>query len=368
MSSIIDMSRDVPKCVDLDLVEETAVIKRISGLFYYGVGSTFLLDFKCIYIFNNVYNYSIEPVIFEDGATVWGIPTTPVSIRDSHVTGVTQYPKTNEVMVVSDYQLVVPADQDERSAKIYCTPINPNGSFTSVATPDYEYMIMSWGNVGTMTVEYFRDERYRFDTSRDFDVVPISFVGNWDSEVLLTSGQAGYTDALQQYDPDAIIPNALVYPTVDYTTCRPIGSPDYKRLWADLNRRYSRVFVGSVDHNSGVLSVPGITDADLSGGSPYVKIEIKVPTKTMWLNVWTDYNGGVFSTAAAYPAGADSTGCRINKKDHSPSLDGTIEFTLGSYVCDASVSRCLFVRVTYKDYSVPNKLNGSGVGFGITNW
>lgn len=354
-----------PQATSQDLSEGVVSPKYVSGVEYYGDGSTFTLNFIVDYAFNNVYHVSNAPAVINDGPSDWGISDTEIPYTDPSVSGVSAPPQIGETMTVSNYQITVPQNQDENDAVISVTPRDPYGNYTTVTTPSHNFMINSWGIVSDATHEYFRDEHYRFRDTTNFNTVPSQATGDWDSAVSLTSSTSGYTNALQVYDPDNSTPNRLIHPHVNYSSRNPAGNPDYSGLASGTNYRYYRVFQGTTDNSNGILSVPGLSDADLNSGN--IKIEIKVPSKTMWLDVWQDYVPATFPTNAAYPGGIDGTGCRINSGIHSPDIDGTVEFTLGTYASDASVGRYLFVRVTYANSSAP-QLTGEGSGFSIINW
>jgi len=58
-------------------------------------------------------------------------------------------------------------------------------------------------------------------------------------------------------------------------------------------------------------------------------------------------------------------GCRIDPTVYSPALTNSIRFTLGTFAADASVSRCIFVRIRYLGNAQSDLLEA---GFGISDW
>jgi len=349
-----------------NLTETLLVPKWVSGVQYYGENSTFGLNFVANNAFDNVYHVSNAPVTFDDdGVADWGVVNTPVLYTHASVSGVTNPPTIGNVMSVTNYTITVPADQDENDGRVRITPRDPYGSYTSVDTPSNNYQINSWGVESDATHEYFRDENYRFPANTNFDVVPANLTGNWDSTISLSSGTPGYTTNLQVYDTDNATANRLIHPITDFSVRNPAPNPDYTGEASGTNYVYYRIYQGVIDNSNGVLEIPGITDADLISGD--VKIEIKVPSKTVWLDCWVDYIFGTFPTQAVYPTGTDGTGCRINPGVHSPNLDGSIGFTLGPFSSDSSVDRVLFVRVTYIN-QLTGEINGTGPGFSISDW
>jgi len=350
------------------LAENIVVPKWLSGINYHGANSTFNLSVVGSYCFNNVYHSSNAPLVFNDGVSDWGIPNTLITYSNSAVSGVSTPPDIGEVMTVTDLQITVPANQDEVDALITVIPRDPYGSYSAQITAPNNYMIMSWGDVSTPVKEYFRDEQYRAPLNTSVDTVTPNATGAWDSTISLASGTSGYGTSLQVYDLNAANTNSLVHPDTDYTGMNPSGSPDYSGLSAGSAYKYLRKFWGidGFDHSNGILSIPGITDADIT--SKDVQIWIKVPSKTVWLDANTFYNGGTFNTGADLGIGTNGEGCRINSGVHSPGIDGTIEFSLGIFASDASVNRAIWVMVEYKDNTIPRWINGTGSGFGLTNW
>jgi hypothetical protein len=243
------------------------------------------------------------------------------------------------------------------------TPRDPYGSYAPAVTTSHYYALMTIAPQSTRVVEKFVDEEYRFPSTFDFNTLPGSLTGNWDSTDLLTV----LVTELQVFDIEYATMNCLRWPGRDYTTnFLPAGNPDYSGLVGGADKTYYRVYQGYRDNSNGILAVPGITDTDLSSGN--VLIDIKVPTKTVWLSLNADYDEGTFTTGAALVGGVDGEGCRIDAGEHAPSIDGKVEFTLGPYASDPSTDRLLFVRVRYASSAIPNRLNGSGLGFSLTNW
>jgi len=359
---------DDPTITIPTLVENTVTPKWISGVQYYGAGSTFDLSVIGTFCFDNVYHLSNAPLIFSDGLSNWGISNTPIMYLDASVSGVSTPPDIGEVQTVTNLLITVPANQDEPDAIIELIPRDPYGSYTPQSSITHDYMIMSWGNSSTPVREYFRDEQYRAPLSTSVDTILPATTGLWDSTISLAAGTTGYTASLQVYDPNEAVTNSLVHPDTDYTARNPGGSPNYVPEASGTNYQYLRRFwaIDGFDHTNGILSVPGLTDADIL--SKDVQIWIKVPSKTVWLDANIPYNGGSFNTGAALSTGADGEGCRINAGVHSPSVDGTIEFSTGIYAADAAINRVIWVMIEYTDNTIPRWVEGSGVGFGLTNW
>jgi len=350
---------------DLDI--GTSNIKHLSGIRYLTSGSTLLLDFQGNDLFNDVYHNSEAPVTYN--ASDWGISTTALLFSDSSVSGVTTPPTIGDTMTVTDLSITIPVDQEKGDARITIIPRDPYGSYGSVMTPSNDIMIMSYGNESTSLAEFFRDEQYRIPLDTDFDIVPSNpvSVGAWDSTISLAAGTTGYTTALQVFDPDGSVLNSLIHPETDYTGRLPSGSPDYTSLASGTSFQYVRIFQDQTktDRFNGIISVPGITNAELGTD---VKIFIKVPDGTVWLDATKNFVLGTFSTNAPVGNTDFTEGCRINPGVNSPDINGRLEFSLGTIGTDASNGHSIYIMIEYADQNVVNVLNGSGNGFSIVNW
>lgn len=345
-----------PSASGVNLTLVSASLKYLSGVPYYGAGSTFESDAIVDDAFDNVY-HSTEAVVVISGFP--GVSSYALPITHGTVSNISSPPAISESMIVTNYPFTVIAGQEDEDVRVSYAPRDPYGSYAATLSASNGVSIMSYGNTSTVLLDLFQDEVYRFTRTFNFNVAPtgVGTVGDWTSSAALTNGN------LQVYDEIGTTKNELYYPQDDYSSGRlPVG-PNHSAGFAG-NCEYIRCFYGSFDNTNGIIRVPGITDADLASN---VLIDIKVPTKTMWLRVNTAYNPGTFTVNATYPTGSDGEGCRINSGVHSPDIDNSLEFTLGSFACDASVNYGLYVRITYPS-AIPRYLNGSSGGFGLTNW
>ena len=227
---------------------------------------------------------------------------------------------------------------------------------------------MSAATSSTTTEEFFQDEQYRQPLTENFDIVN-ALTGNFASATSLLDGSR--TNELQVYNhEDLLNKNQLKHPAFNYTTAfNPTGSPDYSSLSASTGLQYVRAFQATVDKSNGIVSVPGLSDSDVNLAlSSNVRIDIKVPTKTVWLSLNKPFVLATFAFGADIATGADGEGCRINTGVHSPNIDNQMQFTLGTFFTGAAQSRIVYVRVTYDNSGIPNNLHGGGAGFGIVDW
>ena len=324
------------------------VLKDISGVSYAYTGSVFDLDFIGNDCFDNVYHVSNAPVVM---SSTWGVGEN-ILYGDVSVTGVSTPPDINEAMVSTNKPITVPAGHEVPDARISLLPRDPYSNYLTVQTPSNDIMIMSIADASNRVTEHFVDENWRFPLSTNVDILPPLLTGNWNS-----SNALGATD-LQVYDMLSTgSKRSLVHPHDDLTLQIPVGNPDYSILSGGVGKQYLRLFQGIIDNSNGVINIPGISNADLVSGD--VILEVKVPTKTVWLNIWTDYTFATFPTNADLAGGIDGTGAKINPGVHSPDIDGSLEFTLGGFASDASVNRVLWFRVTYSNSSIPRVLESA---------
>lgn len=355
-----------PDITAATLTEDTPVLKHISGVSYYDTGSTFDAGGVGDNLFNNVYlNTSAPMTLTPDGG--WGATVSPL-ITAGTVSGVSNPAEIGETMTITAETLTVASGNTISGATITVSGSDPYGASDSQQSVDAGFAIMSDGPNSTDVFDDFTDERYRLPPSTNFNIVVPGMPGPpsvWDSTISLLSGsRAG---ELQIYDHDTSPPNRLGWPDFDYSNgavYQPQVNPDYSGLTATADKIYRRVFrsTGGAQTN-GIITLPGIADADLISD---IQIRLKVPTKTVWLDALTAFNGGTFSTGAPLSGGSDGEGCRINVGVNSPDINGSIEFSLGTIGTDSSSDFQIIIEITYADPSV-TKILGTGAGLSI-NW
>ncbi len=356
-----------PLATATTLAEGTPAFKVLSGLSYYGAGSTFLLDTSGQRVFNNVYEQDEEPL---EVSGFPGVAPTGINVADPPVSGVSTPPDIGELMVVNGYTLTVPVGQQVNDARATVTPQDPYGAYTPDQSASNNYNIMSVANSSTTTEEFFQDETYRFPLNTpSFNLVPGSLTGNFDSNTSLLD--VSRTNELQVYDhTTGGFKNQLVHPFFDFTSgFRPLGNPDYSSLSPNTGFQFVRVYQAAADKSNGILSIPGLTDADINNALlSNVLIDVKVPTKTVWLSLNKPFTLATFNFNAALATGTDGEGCRIDSGVHSPNINGQLRFSLGSYFTGATTNRTVFVRITYAHNAIPRVINGSGPGMSVVDW
>ena len=181
---------------------------------------------------------------------------------------------------------------------------------------DVNYYVNTCAQHSTDTREFFKDEVYRLSEKNTYTLTPTKYTGLWSSNVLLGSNQLQIFDSL------------LMFPSKNFTlNVFPRQTANYSGY--DGTRYYIRAFKGSLPRNNGTFTLPGF---DRSRED--VKIEIKLPSLTGWLDMNKLYNEADFT-------GTDGDGCLVSENVASNSY----VWTSGQF----STSHCNFlviVRVT----------------------
>lgn len=333
-SETLDIFYDVdtgpdPEINNVLISENTPVYRWLSGIKYYDAGSSWYLDFSVLNGFNNVYHNSNAPVIIKD----WpGMSDTPIEYSESYVSGVSDPPDIGETMAVDNRVITLDQNQASSDPRITIVPRDPYGEYNSVQTDSKNYLSYSYQPSSTPLKEYFYDENYRL-TDNDYDTIPGSISGQWDS-----------TESLVTYDGSnglQLYMGKLDFPTLNFGNYMPSGNPDYSVLTSDTNKVYIRAFRDtSLTRASGILRMTGITKQQLYDRE--IRVWIKAPTQTGWLDLTRDYNYATFS-------GADDDGCWINRDIQTNS---DFNFTLDKFRTENS-GWMIIVKVLYPDSSVP---------------
>jgi len=353
-----------PDITGLSLVEDTPSLNNLSGVPYYGSGSTFDLDLTLNDGFDNVYHQSEIPVTLD--SSDFGFFTAGVDINDASVSGLSTPPDISETMAVNNFGIILGGDVQNAAPEVEATPRDPYGSYTPV-TDVTDFVLMSALPDSTDVFEGFVDERYRLPPSTNFDVPIAGMPGPpslWDSTIALTD--VSRTDELQVYDEFATPSARLIHPVTDLSSAarNPQPAPDYSSLAAGTNFVYRRVFRSTIGaRTNGILTFPGLAEADLVSD---ITLRIKIPGRTVWLDLTAPFNGGTFPTGAPLVGGSDGEGCRINIGVNSLDINNSIEFSLGAIGTDGSSDFQLILEIGYADSGTAEVL-GTGAGVSL-NW
>lgn len=321
---------DNPSVTVPTIVEDTPVFKYLSGIKYYDTGSTFLVGAIVGDAFDNVYHSSNAPLVLSG----WpGLTTTNIAFNNAAVSGVSNPPDIGETMTLTDWVLTQLSNQISINARITATPRDPYGSYTPQQSDSDNIMIFSYGQASTELIEHFRDEKYRL-LNLAYDTIPSSIIDQWDSE-----------ESLDTYDDGAglqIYSDELYFPTVDFSVNLPSGNPDYSGLASETNKIYLRAFKDTTaSHANGTLRLTGLTKTQLYNRN--IKVWIKAPSQTGWLDLTRDYNFATFT-------GIDDDGCWV---DRDIQTNSDFKFTIGSFYTENS-GDMIIVKILYPGQSAPH--------------
>lgn len=338
-----------PAGTGVTIAENTPVIKRLSGAYWYDFGSTFSLAIPRIDELNNISYPTVQVVA--DGSE-YGLPT--LNLAGGSLTGWTDaFNNTLASYSLAAWAISVHDFFDlTTTAHVSGTP-QDWGAQTTVNSNNAAVAIDTFNTpVASNTTEDFINESSRIESD---------LVTSWDSTQSLAVIDGG--TGLQIYD------SRLNYPTVNFTLYHPSpgSQPDYSALTG--SRFYYRIFRdltgGGTSHSNGLLLLGdfNITEANLTADD--VRFEISLDGVN-WYNMNLAYLGGPLN---------NGDGCRINSDQHFlPALsspDNSIQFTLGAggftdVTTGGASGFGIFMRITYKS-TVAGKAAYLG-SLNITDW
>jgi hypothetical protein len=346
-SNVIDLFYDIdtrdaganPSINTPTVAEVTPAYQYLSGVKYYGDGSTWKTSVVGSDCFDNVYHSSNAPIVFSG----WpGMSSTPILYSDASVSGVSDPPDIGESMTVTDKGFTQAANAASADARITATPRDPYGSYTPQQSASDKILVWSWGNTSTDLVEPFQDENYRL-LDGSYDSIPGSITGQWDS-----------TEDLDTYDDGKglqLYMDELYFPTIDFSVYYPTGNPNYSLIAGETNKTYFRALKHTgTSHAHGTLRLNGITKTQLYNRD--VKVWIKLPTQTGWLDLTRDYNYATFT-------GIDDDGCWVDRYSQTNS---DFKFSSGHFYTQNS-GWIIIVKILYPSSSAPRTSHMQ-----ITDW
>lgn len=286
-----------------EIVENSAVIKWLSGIQFYTLGSTFNISGSCSKVFE--YTYIDNPIRI----SLPGFSTLYLPFTDASISGVTTpIPSWDDTLSITNKILTLnAANQSNIDSRVTILPRDPRGNGISKSSIQENRLIDTYGILSTATREYFVDEHYRLPQGT-YDSIPSTITGQWDSTSALTNGNA------------QVISSSLIYPVTNFSSgylpTQQAGT-DYSGFTG--NQFYYRaIYDAGTPHFEGTLKFTGITWNDLGTN---VKIELKLPTQTGWLDLSTGFSAATYT-------GADGDGAVVNHSQSGNIL--TIDWTCGT--------------------------------------
>lgn len=267
--------------------------KYLSGIRYASIDDKLNMNFTVERMFNNTYTL---PTQVEVDATDFSMGKFEISHESSETS-------TVEPRVGNQYEFystITLSDENVYSIdpELHLTPYSVFGKDPEIKWSDSNILINTVTQKSNNKNEYFLDEVYRLPDD-DYDTAISNFTNLWDSTRKLTSGE------LQCFD-------GLIYPQELFNHYYPTQHVDYRGFTEEAN--YLRAFYDSEPHNNGMLFVDGFRYGDDG-----IKVELKLPGQTGWLDLTKMYNSATFE-------GEDGDGCLMKVEGNS-----SFYFTTGSF-------------------------------------
>ena len=300
--------------------------KFLSGVRYLGANDVVKVSSGGNALFDNTYVQ--DPVKFTGN----GFPTTVLAPTDTSISGVSNPPVKAEKATITDKLITLSvANKCDADARLAGTPKDPFGTYTGVTSPSVNMLLSTFGVRSTPTREYFDDESYRLPLSFDPQDTSSPLTGHWNSEDLLTNGNA------QQY---VVVDNdhGLMYPDKNFTGYQPANTANYS-AFAGV-QQYMRGFLASSPKASIALELLGVSGGIGQVGAGDMNVEIKLGSQTGWLDCAKSFDG---SAGVA----ADGLGAMVGNISYAGGK-ATLNCTFGGKSSYDSNGR-LFVRITLRN-------------------
>ena len=298
-SFFVDQTSQALGAVAPSFSENVPSLKYLSGVPYYGAGSTFNIGlthsttiFDRGYVTNpltlNLTNFNASsqtPTL-----TTLGL-TEPLAITDTIGT-------YNSSLTVGSSAF---RNMDARGTATFRDVF---GTSTSSNSSAGTFRIDTYGTTSTDTSEPFDDENKRFSGTENFDNTAITWTDStWDSEDNVT----GLTEkGLVVYN------GTLKYPSINHSTFLPAG-PDYTGQSGDFV--YYRVFIASAAFTNGTITFGGWSNALSVVSGADVEVYLKYPNCSSYGNNNTDEWQDLSVDQTVYGGngclGAGSTGSNV---------------------------------------------------------
>lgn len=299
--------------------EASPSLAYLSGVSYYGAGSTFQVQATVNNIYQKIFRSDKVATVALNAGGASSVNIAP----DAN-------PNYNDAKNIST---TLSLASNVYNVNVYATVdgYHPYKTVSQVNTGSVNRMINTYGNVSTVTSEYWRDENYRLPTTFDTDTVPAN----------TAAVQSQWTSANPLGSTDALVYNqSLQYGNINFTTRLPSGSPDYS------TKSGSQIYMRAVNigtPKSGMtLTLTGLTSTDVAAvGSGNLNVEIKLPSQTGWCDIGTDFNANTFDVPSQPK---DGQGCRV-------SVSGSIWTLTFGGKSTLNTNGFVFIRITFRNTS-----------------
>ncbi|MDP8240697.1 MAG: hypothetical protein P9X24_16535 [Candidatus Hatepunaea meridiana] len=311
----------------LATVSEPGSPAYLSGVKYMPAGAEIGIKVTAQNVFEN--SFHSQPVtVIGSQAGFLDQDISFVAGGNAELSGYSDPPQDSENFIV-DKNIALEAGFFSLDGKLFATAKDLFTTSSQVEIPRQDnrtMLVNTYSQQSTDLLDKFLDEKYRLPLAA-YDSIPGSITDLWTSSISLSNGNAQ-------------IAGLLVYPMTDYSSgyTPNTGQPDYSSGFTG-DQQYIRAFRDQGNpHNSGILSLVGLSLTDIQAGGD-VKVEIKLPGKTGWLDLGEPYDAGSFQ-------GDDGDGCRTSVNGNQFAWSAGTNSTADS-------GYMVIVRITLKNSSAP---------------
>ena len=308
-------------------VSEPGSPAYLSGVKYMPAGAAIGVKVTAQNVFEN--SFHSQPVTIVGGQA--GFSNQNVSYvagGSAELSGYSDPPQDSENFII-EKDIALEAGFFSLDGKLFVNAKDPFTTSSQVEIPRQDnrtMLVNTYSQQSTDLLEKFLDEKYRLPLAA-YDSIPGSITDLWTSSDSLSNGNAQ-------------IAGSLIYPVTDYSSgyTPNTGQPNYFSGFTG-DQQYLRAFRDTGDpHNSGILRLVGLSLADIQVGGD-VKVEIKLPGETGWLDLGEPYDAGSFQ-------GNDGDGCRTSVNGNQFGWSAGTNSTADS-------GYMVIVRITLKNSSAP---------------
>lgn len=298
----------------------------LSGVRFIPAGSSLHIKATGLHIFETTFH--AHPLTIRGGQAGFADQDIDyVAGGDAVRSGYSNPPNSADPFIVEKDINVAPGcfTMDARVTAVARDPFAVSAPVDIARQGNKKLLINSMLQQSTELIEKFTDEVYRLPLA-EYLTIPGAISSQWTPANALSNGNAQAA-------------GGLIFPNANYGTgfTPSTGQPNFSSFSGQ--QKYIRAFRDLNDpHNAGILKLVGLTLADLiSAGN--VKVELKLPGRTGWLDLGLPFDAGTFT-------GADGDGCRtaVNGDEFSWSV-GTNSTALSGWM--------VIVRVTLKSPAAP---------------
>ena len=341
----------------LTVVPQTPVIKQISGVYYYTLGSEWHVNLPDINNLNSRSYPTSQQVRVVDNDLIFS--SEVLNVHGDGAGGAYTFVGGTW----TQYHDSTGAEYDKLDWTTNETnQTNWNHSTGTIDTPvatgtQYDWSLVYTVNSSTYNylIDTFQDlsdrnsEMFRTETNSSFPRLQSDLATPWDNTGKLPTVDGG--TGLQ------VLADRLVYPQYDFQPLDPNSGttqPDYTTLSGD--RYYYRAFeTNGANVSNGVIDFSdfNLTEADLAN----IEFEISIDSGTTWWTLNSPYVGGII------PNGG---GCRVDDTEYGLGTgtinDHSLKFTFGQ----GGSATYIFMRITFNDSATDKYIGGIDIIDG--NW